>query len=267
MILVMAGTTEGVELAKGVKEKGIPLVACAVTKYGGELLAAEGIDVIIGAQDVEGLVAIINRHKITCLVDCTHPYAQRGSENAIEACTYTSIDYIRYERREGDIQGCTVVSSYLEATKILNTTKGNILLTIGSNNLEIFIKKLDNPARIIARVLPTPSVLVKCAELDLQPQQIIAIKGPYSKDLNKALLQHYDCKVLVTKDSGEIGGLNTKLEAARELGITSIVIARPEISYPKVFNNFDEIIKFLGKYNYLPSEEEKQWPTSILVCP
>lgn len=247
MILVMAGTTEGVELTRAVKEKGIPLVACAVTKYGGQLLAREGVEVIIGAQDVEGLVGIISGYKIICLVDCTHPYAQNGSENAIKACRLTKIDYIRYERRGGDIQGCTVVSSYLDAAKILNTTKGNIFLTIGSNNIEIFIKKLDEPTRIIARVLPTPSVLIKCAELGLQPQQIIAIKGPYSKELNKALLQHYDCKVLVTKDSGEIGGLNTKLKAARELGIASIVLARPEINYPKVFNNLDEIIEFLGK--------------------
>lgn len=245
----MTGTTEGIEIARKFKGLKIPFVACVVTEYGGQLMEQEGIDAIIGAQDEQGLIQIIKNRDIKYLVDCTHPYAQQASINAISACTVTQTEYIRYQRKGGDIQDSILVSDYIEAMHILNKMEGNIFLTIGSKNLDIFIKEVKEPNRIIARVLPTKEVVEKCINLGLKPHQIIAIKGPFSKELNKALISQFECKILVTKDSGNAGGLDTKIQAAKELDIPALVIGRTKISYPQEFDTADDIINRINELN------------------
>ena len=65
------------------------------------------------------------------------------------------------------------------------------MLTTGSKTLEIFAKELvglEN-TRLIARMLPRIDNMEKCAELGVEQKNIVAIQGPFSKELNKALIQ------------------------------------------------------------------------------
>ena len=45
------------------------------------------------------------------------------------------------------------------------------------------------------------------------------MQGPFSKNMNKAMIEQYDIKYLVTKQAGDTGGEREKIEAADEMGI------------------------------------------------
>ena len=81
--------------------------------------------------------------------------------------------------------------------------------------------------RVVARVLPVPESLAACAAAGLEPRDIVAMQGPTTAELDAALLRHLGASVLVTKDSGDAGGLGEKLRAAELAGATAIVVERP----------------------------------------
>ena len=53
------------------------------------------------------------------------------------------------------------------------------------------------------------------------------MQGPFSKEMNRAMIEQLNCKYLVTKMSGATGGYQEKLDAALETGCTPIVVGRP----------------------------------------
>ena len=77
------------------------------------------------------------------------------------------------------------------------------------------------------RVLPTGHVLSTCQDLGFSAANIIAMQGPFSQEMNVALLRQIGARFLVTKDGGAAGGFTEKLAAAREVGTTVVLIARP----------------------------------------
>ena len=66
-----------------------------------------------------------------------------------------------------------------------------------------------------------------CESAGLKPAHILAMQGPFSKEMNVAMLKSVDAKFLVTKDSGSKGGFEEKQAAAREAGAKLVVIGRP----------------------------------------
>ena len=66
-----------------------------------------------------------------------------------------------------------------------------------------------------------------CRMLGFEGKNLIAMQGPFSKELNAAMLRQYDCRYLVTKDSGKAGGFEEKIQAATECGAIPVIIGRP----------------------------------------
>ena len=111
-----------------------------------------------------------------------------------------------------------IVGDYEEASKIAATKRGVIMLTTGSKTLAVFAKELlglEN-TRVIARMLPRMDNMEKCAELGIEQKNIVAIQGPFSKELNKALYEQYGVTLMITKESGKVGSVDEKLKAALE---------------------------------------------------
>ncbi len=251
MIFVVAGTQDGREIAKLLLEKGYDVAASVVSRYGGELLAhACGGRCLINDKplDESALQAYMQEHEISLLVDASHPYAANVSRNAMAACQTLGIPYIRYERDLSslDYDRITVVRSYEEAAQKAASLGRNIFLTTGSRNLDKFVQ---NPAlqdcTLTARVLPTAEVIALCESLGLDAGHIVALQGPFSKELNKELFQKYAAEVIITKNSGSIGGTDTKLAAARELGLPLVLIDRPRLAYPRMGHSYEKILDFI----------------------
>ena len=66
------------------------------------------------------------------------------------------------------------------------------------------------------------------ASLGFVGKHLICMQGPFSKELNTAMLKQFDAAYLVTKDSGKVGGVEEKLPSAREAGAKVILIGRPK---------------------------------------
>ncbi|MDO4518903.1 MAG: precorrin-6A reductase [Eubacteriales bacterium] len=228
-VIVFAGTTEGYAISRFLAEHHISVLVCVATSYGKKSLTeGEFLSVHDGRLDLNGMIELIQLQTPELVIDATHPYAAIVTETIREACSQTNTAYHRLLRAEGKLDGTEVyVDSIEEAIAYLEQTKGNILITTGSKELAKFQALSNYQERIFARVLSLPSVMLSCAELGIEGKHLIGMQGPFSTELNEAMLKQYDCKYLVTKNSGKTGGFAEKLEAAQRCGVTSIVIGRP----------------------------------------
>ena len=66
-----------------------------------------------------------------------------------------------------------------------------------------------------------------CRELGFEGKNLIAMQGPFSEEMNVAMLKQYECRYLVTKDSGKAGGFLEKMQAAVSCKVTPVIIGRP----------------------------------------
>ncbi len=227
-ILIFAGTYEGRLLCEQLNKLGIKATACVTTTYGLELTAAlPNITVYCKKLDQPEMSDLIKDKQFEIIIDATHPYAQKATENIKAACLATQTNYSRLLREENHYPDITTVSTSEAAAAVLENTQGNILLTTGSKELAAFCTLTGFKERLFARVLPSVQVLTQCENLGLAGRQIIAMQGPFSVELNLAMLQELNCKYLVTKNTGIAGGVQEKISAAQKANCQVIMINRP----------------------------------------
>jgi precorrin-6A/cobalt-precorrin-6A reductase len=240
LIAVFSGTSDGKKVVESLIQKNHQVVCFNATKYGGSLYKKhDNLIVYDETMDLDVLFDKIRAYAITDIIDCTHPFAQVISKNLMEISKVDDINYIRYERPL-DLKG--TYNSYDEIIEELIETEGYILLTTGSNNLEVFtMSKLLS--RLYCRVLPTVDVIKKCTDLGLTPKQIIGMQGPFEEAFNKATYDMLNIKHLVTKASGKAGGLKEKIDAAEKMNVQTYILSRPEVKYTTVYNDLNKLIK------------------------
>lgn len=238
-VILFGGTTEGRRLADYCSRHHIETVVCVVSDWGAGLLPeSPWLRVRTGAMEAEEMGALFRREKPALVVDATHPYAAAATGNIRKACSAGSVPCIRVVRepwekdREGG--GRTVwVETAGEAADYLSGTEGKILLTTGSKELPVFAGKEEGAGiegfeeRVWARVLPSEESIGLCRRLGVKASQIIAMQGPFSLEMNMAVLHMTGARWLVTKESGTAGGFSEKMEAAGRSGVTAVVIGRP----------------------------------------
>ena len=219
--IVFAGTTEGYELCRFLAEHQVQVLGCVATEYGTKSLSENSfLHVQAKRLSEEEMEALFEREKPELVLDATHPYAAEVTENIRRACEKTGIFYIRVLREESGHQKAVYVESAEAAAEFLKTTEGNVLLTTGSKELKLFTSVPNFQKRLFARVLSLPSVIDTCRELGFEGKNLIAMQGPFSEEMNAAMLKQYECRYLVTKDSGKAGGFLEKMQAAVSCKVT-----------------------------------------------
>lgn len=228
-ICVFAGTTEGRELVEFLSTQPVSVTACVATEYGETLLApANNLTISAGRLNQEEMEKLLRQGEFDLVIDATHPYAPIVTENIAGACAATKTEYVRLLReRNAAPDGAVFVPDIPSAVEFLNQTDGNILLTTGSKELARYTGLSDFAKRAYARVLPMDASLVSCQEAGLAPAHIIAMQGPFSKEMNAAMLRAVNAKYMVTKEGGTTGGFEEKALAARETGAVLVVVGRP----------------------------------------
>lgn len=178
----------------------------------------------------EEIEVYIKAGNFGAVVDATHPYAEVVTQNIKNAMQDMDIPYLRLKRESN------VTSSYekihyfkdsVSCAKALEKTDGNILLTTGSKELSVFAKFIDRKERLYVRVLPGIESLQLCMDCGIAGKQILALQGPFTTQMNEAMFRQYQIKCLVTKESGNAGGYQEKLDAAQNLGIPVFTIGCP----------------------------------------
>lgn len=274
-VLIFGGTTEGRELASALSQAGVSHVVSVATDYGKEIENINGEDnVIVGRKDADEMAQLIEKDGFSVCVDATHPFATLVSAQIKRACEKTGTEYLRLLRDTGirdkfSLQDKPWISDGLEnsdemsfdikrktsfvsctsledAVAELERTEGNILLLTGSKDLKNILANISDVSRVYARVLPNLESITKCEEAGLKGKQIIAMQGPFSKDMNVALIKEIGASVILTKESGATGGLDEKLLAAKECGIKAVMIKSPESVAKATGYSLHEILDKLG---------------------
>ena len=134
--------------------------------------------------------------------------------------------------RRGTLRGITLdagpVPDLVPVVSVLAALcAGNILLTTGSHTLSVYAKVIE-PERLFVRVLPTHQALDLCAAAGMVQSHVIAMQGPFSRDFNAALYDQLRIRTMVSKDSGQPGGVADKVLPALERGIDVVMIERPK---------------------------------------
>ena len=260
-LLIFGGTFEGRMVAEGLSRSGISAHVFTATEYGGSLVQKlPHIQVYSERLNAEEMRRFMAEEGITRVVDATHPYARVVTENIIQAAREAEVEYIRLVREEetkispdknpskkpeknpdkqtgdelesacGAMAGKSAilrVADTAEAVAYLASTQGPVLLTTGSKDLDVFCSLPDFQNRLFVRVLPMPEVIERCFSLGLSGRQIIAMQGPFSHALNVALLEHFGCRYLVTKNTSQAGGMDEKITAALEAKVQVVLLERP----------------------------------------
>lgn len=248
MIGLIAGTSEGREILSLLNKYTDDILVSTATEYGGELLKKYKFKLLnTKPLDKEEMIGIFKENHVNVVIDSSHPYAIEVSRNLIEVCKFLNIEYVRYERPSiaNKFKGESFVievDDYEELNEKLKYLEGNILNTTGSRSLDKILK-LKN--RIIHRVLPSVKVMEECFDKGIKVEDLIAIKGPISYELNCSFIKEYNAKAILLKDSGIQGGTEEKIRAAIDMGIYAIVIGKKSLDYEKVFCTEREVVDFL----------------------
>jgi precorrin-6A/cobalt-precorrin-6A reductase len=254
-IMVMAGTSEAHNIISELSAwEEIHIIATVTTTHGAELARISGADdVVEGRLDAGDLAKIIKSRQINLIIDATHPFADNATRNAIRAAEMIGISYLRFERPRSklpDNELIHLVSSFSEALELIHKLNpGRIFHMAGVTTLHHLTERIEG-IRIVARVLPSSYSIKKCLELGLPSRNIVAMQGTFSSDFNRALMEEYKIDVVLTKDSGQIGGTPSKINAALALDLQVVVVMPPvirELQGKKVFNQVEDLIGEIQK--------------------
>ena len=243
-VLLFGGTAEGHSLARRLAQAGLAVTCSVATAYGEAVLEpTPGLTVHVGRMDADQMAAEMAKG-YTCVVDATHPYADRVSENIRRAAERAGLPYYRLLRPREAAEGVLWADSPADAARMLADLPGNVLLTTGSKDLKTFTQVPDYQTRLYVRVLPSLESLSAALDLGYPAAHILCMQGPFPEKLNAALLEAVDAKILVTKDTGKAGGFPEKAAAAQSAGAKLLVIRRPtqETGY-----SLDALYDFLTK--------------------
>jgi precorrin-6A/cobalt-precorrin-6A reductase len=231
MILLLGGTSETVAIAEALVAKGHAMLVSTATTMPLRGQLPEGVRTRNGMLDEQGIENLIRSEKITAVVDATHPYAEAVSQNAWQACQATGVRYLAYERPCASLESAYRVPNHQSAAKQAFSFGKPVFLTIGVRNLAPYIAEARRHGIALkARVLNHPDSVAACHDAGLSEREILCADGPFTVEENSSHMKGFG--VLVTKDSGEAGGVDTKVEAARQSGCEVVVIERPKRPMP-----------------------------------
>lgn len=225
-LLILGGTTEGRVLAQRLGAMGHSVTVTVATDYGAELLHGLDVEVLTGRMDEGQMERCFSAYDQ--IIDATHPYAVEVSQNAFRAAQNQNRPYHRLVRPAGAAEDWwQSVPDMASAVDYLEKTSGNVLLTTGSKDLKIFSALKDYQERLWVRILASHDSLELALSAGFPSSHIIAMQGPFSVDLNEALMRQFNLTILVTKRSGKAGGFEEKAQAVRRIGGTLLVVERP----------------------------------------
>lgn len=211
------------------------------------------------ANNSSGLTQYLLAEKIDYLLDATHPFATKMSQQAVRSAQAVNIPYVAFVRpewkkEEADDWSLLENESQLldELALAINTGSKNIFYTNGQIDRKLAVE-LDAIAELNETFGPARYIVRSAKETELpQYAQWIQTIGPYNIDDEKALLEKYEVDLIVCKNSGG-EATKAKLDAACELGIRVLMLQRPATtndcrnSMNRVFNTLDEIYEFISE--------------------
>jgi precorrin-6A/cobalt-precorrin-6A reductase len=238
-ILVLGGTTEASALAATLAIRG----GDAVLSYAGRVAnpKAQPIPMRIGGfGGVEGLVGYLRDHKVTHLIDATHPFAAQMSANAVVAAERAGVAHLALTRPawspvDGD--RWTRVADIDEAVAVLAGPRRRVMLALGRMHVDAFA------------VQPQHDYLLRFVDAPDRPPRLprhhlVVDRGPFDVEGDQRLMATHGVEIIVCKNAGGTGA-SAKLQAARALGLPVIMIDRPILPARREVHAVADVVRWL----------------------
>ena len=230
MILILGGTTEGRLAVKVADEAGSPYYY-STRGIQQEIACRNGIH-LTGGMDVEAMTSFCIHHQIRLLVDAAHPFAVELHQTVHETAIRLNLPVVRVERsypeRATDIVWC---EDYEDAVRQLEKDRIHSLLSLTGVQTIGKLRGYWAKHPCWFRILKRDESLALARSQGFDEQRIVY----YQAEDEESLLKRLTPQAILTKESGETGGFQQKIDAARMLGIPVYVVKRP--SLPDSFMN------------------------------
>jgi precorrin-6A/cobalt-precorrin-6A reductase len=194
-----------------------------------------------GFGGMKGLAEFIRDERITHVIDATHPFAAEMSRHAVEACATTGIPLVALERapwtRTPD-DNWIEVSDISVAVSALPEQRARVFLAIGRQHIAPFTAKPHHAYTL--RFVDAPE-----GALPLPDAEVIVSRGPFTLEGDRELMRARSIGWLVARNSGG-SGARAKIDAARELGLPVIMIARPALPDRPRVESVEAVLAWLG---------------------
>lgn len=226
MILIFGGTTEGRKAAAVCDEAARPFYYS--TKGDSQKIeTANGIQ-ITGGLDKNQMEAFCHKKNIQLIINAAHPFAEALHRNIAAAATCLNIPVVRYERNYPKQDNTLLYfDSFHEAIDYLNKNNIDNLLALTGVNTVSKLKPYWLYHSCWFRILDRDESRSIVQKEDFPPEKILYYQ--HSGD-EFSLFEKLNPQAIITKESGESGGFNEKVEAAGRLGIPLLVVKRPMLS-------------------------------------
>lgn len=231
--LVLGGTRDGREIAERLVASGRDVVTSLAGATDQPILPPGDVR-IGGFGGVDGLKSYLKDEAIALVIDATHPFAERMSAHAFEACCAGGVPLLRFERRPWIATAedrWINVSSIAAAASVL-PAGARVLLTTGRKALEPFFTRSDLSG--LARMIEAPPV-------EPPPNwEVLRERPPFTVEGEARLMTTHGITHLVTKNAGGTA-TDAKLAAARERKIDVVMVGRPAKPDVPVFATIDNL--------------------------
>ena len=227
MILIFGGTTEG-RLAVEVCEQAGKAYYYS-TKGDSQRVEMQSGTRLCGAMTASDIAAFCKSNDIRCIIDAAHPFA----ENLHNAIAATSLPVIRIGRNLGTpLAGATYCKDYADAVEKLQAASPQLLLALTGVNGIAKMKDYWHEHRTVFRILPRKESLAlaeaagfSCADIIYYNEE--GMRPSIEDEMD--VMRRVGCDAVLTKQSGEQGGFETKAAAALRLGLKVFVIEAPRL--------------------------------------
>ncbi len=235
-LLILGGTRDARALANELVTQGCDVMTSLAGVTESPALPAGQIR-RGGFGGVDGLRHYLATERFDHVVDATHPFAAQISTNAVQACADTSTPLLRLERKSWAPEAGDQWISVPDFSSARDTLPegARVILTLGRKEVGLFFARADLSGA--ARMIEPPEVPVT------PPFKLVLKRPPFSLDDEVALMKQHRAQFLVAKNSG--GPRAEKLDAARKLGVSVIVVERPEKPKVATMETIDEMIALL----------------------
>jgi precorrin-6A/cobalt-precorrin-6A reductase len=220
-VLILGGTSLGIALAREITCPAVYSLAGRTTPK-----SLPVVDVRVGGfGGVDALAEYLQANSIRAVIDATHAYAAQITANAVEACDRKKIPLLRLEETawqqlDGDIWHD--VADLEEAKTKVASIGRRVLVSTGRQSIPAFVD--DARCHWLLRLIPTTDGLPELAS-----GEYLFARGPFDVEDERSLLREEKIDAIISKNAGS-QATRPKLDAARELNLPVIMIARPEAS-------------------------------------
>jgi precorrin-6A/cobalt-precorrin-6A reductase len=239
-VLLLGGTLEASAMARALADAGVN----ATLSYMGRVDRPKPQPVPVrvgGFGGVDGLVGWLQDHRVTHLVDATHPFAAQMSGNAIAAATRTGVPLIALTRpawEPGPGDQWTRVPDMAGAVAALAGPPRRVMLAIGRMHLAEFAAQ------------PQHDYLLRLVDPPREPpplprHHVVVDRGPFSAQADRDLMARHGTELLVSKNAGGTGSVS-KLQAARALGLPVLMIDRPTLPPRAEAGTVGQVLDWIG---------------------